>query len=115
MTHSMVVQIPITGAFGTDDDFDLRTQLECKLHAALVTEDAGECGRGEIEDGRMCVCLEAIADPTRTLRIVKDVLAQLKHLHRAVVVLETRCDADADDIERQVLWPLHHPVPVQVI
>jgi|GEM_PF-2796470 len=115
MAHAMVVQIPITGAFGTDEDFDLRTQLERELHSTLVAEKAGECGRGEIEDGRMCVCLEAVADPMRTLRIVKDVLARLKNLHRAIVVLETRCDADPDDIERQVLWPLHHPVPVQVV
>jgi hypothetical protein len=113
MAHAMIVQLPVTGAFGTDEDFDLRTQLERDLGAALNREGAGECGRGEIDDGRMSVSLETVADPVLVLRVVKDVLARLKQLHRATVVLETRCEADPDDIDRQILWPLH-PTPVRV-
>jgi hypothetical protein len=109
----MIVQLPVTGAFGTDEDFDLRTLLEKELGAALARELAGECDRGEIEDGRMSVYLEAITDPIRALHVVKAVLGQLKVLHRAVVVLETRCEADPDDIVRQTLWPAH-PAPVRV-
>ena len=90
MACGLIVQLPVTGAFGTDEDFDLRTQLERELSAALAVAQAGECGRGEIDNGRMSVCLEAVVDPLHTLHIVKDVLARLKHLHRAVVVLETR-------------------------
>jgi hypothetical protein len=108
MAFGMIVQLPVTGAFGTDEDFDLRTQLEKELGLALAHEQVGECGRGETDNGRMSVHLEAVADPAIALRVVKDVLAGLKQLHRATVVLETRCEADPDDIDRQVLWPVQH-------
>ena len=114
MAHEMVVQLAVTGAFGTDDDFDLRTQLERELAIALTAELAGECGRGEIEDGRMSVPLTGVADPTIALHVVKAVLAQLQVLHRATVLLETRSEADPDDIDRQVLWPVHHPTAARV-
>ena len=114
MAHAMIVQLPVTGAFGTDADFDLRTQFERELGAALARERAGECGRGEIDDGRMCVQVENVADAAVALRVVTDVLARLEQLHRATVVLETRCEADPDDIDRQTLWPLHHPAPARV-
>lgn len=111
MAHALVVQLPVTGAFGTDDDFDLRTQLERELGAALTRERAGECGRGEIDAGHMSVHIEGVADADAALRVVTDVLVRLKQLHRATVVLETRCEADPDDIDCQILWPLHHPAP----
>ncbi len=114
MTHEMIVQIPVTGAFGTDADFDLRTQLERELAIALTAELAGECGRGEIEGGRMSVPLTGITDPALALRLVKDVLTQIQILHRATVVLETRSEADPDDIDRQIVWPLHHSAPARV-
>lgn len=114
MAHEMVVQLPVTGTFGTDEDFDLRTRLERELGAALAAEPACECGRGEIEGGRLSVPLTALTDPIAVLRVVKDVLARLQVLHRATVVLETRCEIDPDDIERQVVWPLHHSAPVRV-
>ena len=108
MAHEMIVQLPVTGAFGTDDDFDLRTQLERELAGALAADLAGECGRGEIEGGRMSVPLTGVTDPVVTLRVVKAVLAQFQVLHRATVVLETRSEADPDDIDRQIVWPLQH-------
>jgi hypothetical protein len=114
MACGLIVQIPVTGAFGTDADFDLRTQLERELEAALGAELAGECGRGEIEDGRMCIYLEAIADPALALRVVKDVLARLKVLNRAIVLLETRSDVDPDDIDREILWGAPHGAPIRV-
>jgi hypothetical protein len=101
----MIVQLPVTGAFGTDEDFDLRTLLERELAAALTAAQLGECGRGEIDCGRMCVRLEGISDHARALEIVKGVLAGMKLLHRAVIVLETRCEADPDEIDRRILWP----------
>lgn len=108
MACGLIVQLPVTGAFGTDEDFDLRTQVEKELGAALTQEKVGECGRGETDNGRMSIYLEAIADSAVALRIVKDVLTRLKQLNRATVVLETRCEADPDDIDRQVLWPVQH-------
>jgi hypothetical protein len=106
--------LPVTGAFGTDEEFDLRIALEREFGAALAAEKAGECGRGETEDGRMSLYLDAVTNPHLTLRIVKDILTRFKLLPRAVVVLETRCEADPDDIDRQVLWPLHHAGAVRV-
>lgn len=105
MGRGMIVQLPVTGAFGSDEDFDLRNLLERELGAALAAAAAGECGRGEIDAGQMCVYLESIRDPARTLDIVKGVLAGMKLLHRAVIALETRCEADPDEIDRQILWP----------
>jgi hypothetical protein len=105
MGSGMTVQLPVTGAFGTDEDFDLRILLERELGVALAAAQAGECGRGEIDGGRMCVRLEAISDPARALEVVRGVLSGLKLLHRAVVALERRCEADPDEIDRQILWP----------
>ncbi len=113
MTFGMVVQLPVTDSFGTDADFDLRTQLERDLSAALAAECAGECGRGDTDAGRMSIYLEIVPDPNLTLRVVKDVLSRLELLHRATVVLETRSDADPDDIDRRTLWPLQ-PAPARV-
>ncbi len=107
MACGMIVQLPVTGAFGSDEDFDLRTQLERDLGAALAAERAGECGRGEIEGGRMRVHLESVTDPDLTLRVVKDVLARRAVLPRAVVLLETRSEIDPDDFDRQVIWGAH--------
>jgi hypothetical protein len=109
MALAMVVQLSVTGAYGTDEDFDLRTLLERDLGAALARERAGEVARGEIDGGRMSVFLEAIADPGLTLGVVKDVLARLKQLHRATVVMETLCETDPDETDREILWPLRHP------
>lgn len=110
MAHEMSVQLPVTGAFGTDDDFDLLVRLERDLAAALAGR--AECGRGEIESGRMSVPLTDISDPADALRAVKDVLSGLRVLHRATVSLETRSAADPDDADRQILWPLAAPVCV---
>ena len=115
MALGMIVQIPVTGAFGTDDDFDLRTHLERELDAALSAEQAGECGRGETEDGRMSVYLEGIEDAAIAFRTLKNVLTHFEQLHRAVILLETRCEVDPDDIDRRTLWPVHHPSPACVV
>ena len=106
MTFGLLVQLPVTGVVGTDADFDLRTLLERDFDAALAAAGAGECGRGETDAGRMTVYLEAVADPDAALRIVTDVLTRHKLLHRAAVVLETRGEADPDDVDRRTLWPL---------
>jgi hypothetical protein len=102
MALALVVQLPANGPFGTDDDFELCSRLERALSAALGA--AGECDRGRIEAGRICVRVEAVADPGDALRATKDALARLGVLHRAAVLLETRSADDPDDIDRQPLW-----------
>lgn len=104
MALALVVQLPANGPFGTDDDFELCSRLEHALSAALGA--AGECDRGRIEAGRICVRVEAVVEPTDALRAVKDALAHLGALHRAAVLLETRGTDDPDDVERQPLWPV---------
>jgi hypothetical protein len=114
MACGLIVQLPVSGAFGTDEDFDLRSQLEREFGVALSLAGAGECGRGEIDHGRMSIFLESVTDHIRAFQIVKDVLTRLKLLSRAVVVMETRCGADPDDINRQTLWPIHQSAPARV-
>jgi hypothetical protein len=110
MARALLVQLPANGPFGTDDDFELCARLEHALSAALGA--AGECDRGQIDAGRICVRVEAVADPVEALQAVKDALGRLNVLHRAAVVLETRCATDPDDIDRQPLWPIPHAARV---
>ncbi len=105
MTFAMVVRLPVTGAFGTDEDFDLRTLLERELNAALIANGAGECGLGGTDAGVASIPLEAVSDPDATLRIVQEVLTRHNLLYRVTVVLETPGE-DPDDIDRQVIWPV---------
>lgn len=109
MACGMIVQLPAATAFGTDVDFDLRTLLEREISAALGAHPVAECGRGEIEGGRMSVRLDAVADHAVAFRLVTGVLSRLKQLDRAVVVLETRSDSDPDDTHSQTLWPVAAP------
>lgn len=104
MALALVVQLPANGPFGTDDDFELCSRLERELGAALGA--TGECDRARIEAGRISVRIEAVTDPADALRATKEALARLSALPRATVQLETRCEADSDDIDRQQLWPV---------
>lgn len=113
MAYGMIVQLPVTGTLGTDDDFDLRVLLERELGAALMRERAGACDRGETEGGRTSVYLTEITDPALALRLVTGVLARQNVLHRATVVLETPCETDPDDTDRTTLWPAQ-PAPARV-
>jgi hypothetical protein len=105
MTFGMIVQLPVSVAFGSDEEFDLRVRLERELSAALAEAGAGECAGGEIDTSHLKLHLEAIVDPRSALDVTKAVLARAEVLGRAVVVLETRCEADPDDRDWQVLWP----------
>ena len=40
MTYGMTVQLPVSVAFGTDEEFDLRVQLESDLTRALASAHA---------------------------------------------------------------------------
>ncbi|MBY0458353.1 MAG: hypothetical protein K2V38_13520 [Gemmataceae bacterium] len=106
MTSAMVVRLPVTGTFGTDEEFDLRAALEHDLHAALTAGGVGDCGLGETDAGFACIALEDVSDPDVALDLALDVLARHGQLHRATIFLQTAGD-DPDEIDRHVLWPRH--------
>ena len=108
MTYGMIVQLPVSVAFGTDDEFDLRVQLESDLTRALSAAGVGECAGGGIDTSHLTLQFDNITDPPLALRLLKQVLAAAGQLGRAVIVLETPSAADADDRDLQVLWPPNH-------
>lgn len=107
MTYGMIVQVPVSVAFGTDEEFDLRVQLESDLTRALTSAGAGECIGGGIDTSHLNLHFDGIADPALALSLLKQVLAAAGQLNRAVITLERPSAADADDRDQQVLWPAH--------
>jgi hypothetical protein len=105
MTFNLIVRLPVSVPYGTDDEFDLRVRLERELGGALRLTRAGEPAGGEIDTSHLNLAFEAVSDPGRALGAVKEVLARNGLLGRAEVVLETRSADDPDDCDRQVLWP----------
>ena len=105
MTYGMTVQLPVSVAFGTDEEFDLRVQLESDLTRALASAHAGECIGGGIDTSHLNLQFDGIKDPSVALSLLKQVLSAAGQLSRAVIVLETPSHADADDRDQRVLWP----------
>src|SRR5213082_2502060 len=114
MAFGMIVQLPVSVAFGTDEEFDLRVRLERELAAALAAARAGECAGGGIDTSHLNLHLDNVPDPPAALGVVKDVLARSGLLGRAVVVLETHDPGDPDDRDWQVLWPPNYTGPLRV-
>ena len=110
MTAGLIVRVPVTVAFGTDDEFDLRVRLERDLGAALAAAGVGDGAWSEIGTSHMSLHCVNITDTAAALGVAKDVLARAGLLARAEVVLETRSKADPDDPTWQVLWPSAQPV-----
>lgn len=108
MTSGLIVRLPVSVPFGTDDEFDLRVRLEREFAAVLAATGAGEFAGGNIDTTYLSLRLDGVADPTGLLPTVKDVLARNGQLGRATVVLETRCEADPDERDWQILWPPNH-------
>ncbi len=108
MAFGMIVQLPVSVPFGTDEEFDLRVQLQRELSVALAENGVGESASGEINTSHMNLRLDNIIDPASALVATKAVLARSGLLGRAVVVLETPCDIDPDDRDCRVLWPPDH-------
>src|SRR5437762_2441251 len=63
MTYGMIVQLPVSVAFGTDEEFDLRVQLESDLTRALAMARAGECVGGGIDTSHLNLQFDGITDP----------------------------------------------------
>jgi|SRR5580700_1741519 hypothetical protein len=108
MAFGIIVQLPVSVAFGTDEEFDLRVRLERELSSALAAAGAGMCVGGEIDATHMKFQLETHLSPTTALDVAKTVLTRSGLLSRATVMLETSCEADPDDRDLQVLWPPNH-------
>ena len=106
MAFDMIVQLPVSMAFGTDEEFDLRVRLEQELSAALAEAGAGTCGGGEIDTSHLKLYLDSIPDALPALDEVKAVLARSGFWARAMIVLETcwRVRPGRSRLKR-VLWP----------
>ena len=70
MKFGMFVQLPVSVAFGTDDEFDLRVQLESDLTRALAAARAGECVGGGIDTSHLTLQFDGIADPALALGLL---------------------------------------------
>jgi hypothetical protein len=115
MTFGMIVQLPVSVAFGTDDEFDLRVQLESDLTRVLTGACAGECVGGGIDTSCLTLQFDGITDPSLALGLFKQVLAAAGQLNRAVIILEKPSAADADERDQQVLWPVHRAGTIPVV
>lgn len=104
MTAGMIVRLPVSVAFGSDEEFDLRVRLERELAAALSEVGAGRCAGGEIDASHMNIHLSDVTDATLVLQTVKDVLTRSGLQGRAVVLRETYSKSDPDDRDWQVIW-----------
>jgi hypothetical protein len=115
MTHGIIVQLPVSVAFGTDDEFDLRVQLESDLTRALASARAGECIGGGIDTSHLNLQFDGITDPPVALSLLKQVLAAAGQLNRAIIILETPSVTDPDDRDQQVLWPVSRASKVRAV
>ena len=115
MTFGMTVQLPVSVAFGTDDEFDLRVQLESDLTRVLAAAHAGECVGGGIDTSHLTLHFEAISEPTLALGLLKQVLAAAGQLNRAVITLEKPSPLDPDERDQQILWPAQRAGTVRVV
>jgi len=108
MAHGMIVRLPVSVSYGTDEEFDLRVRLEHELATALAATRVGECVGGGIDTTHLNLHLEGISDPPAALAVVKGVLDGAGVLDRTLVVLETLSPANPDDCDQQVLWPANY-------
>ena len=115
MTHGMTVQLPVSVAFGTDAEFDLRVQLESDLTRVLADAHAGECIGGGIDTTHLNLHFDGITDPAVALSLMKQVLAAAGRLNQAVILFETPSLSDPDDRDQQILWPANQAGKIRVV
>ncbi len=108
MACDIIVQLPVSVPFGTDEEFDLRVRLQRELSQAMAETGAGRAAGGEIDNSHIHLRLGGIKDPGSAWVVAKSVLARSGLLGRAVVVLETPSQLDPDDRDCRVLWPPDH-------
>lgn len=104
MVHSMIVQLPITGRWGTDEEMNLRHQLEAVFQSELGA--LGDVSGGDIGSGNMNIFIEQVPDLDPALQCVKGVLTQHAVLDKAVIQVTTFQNPDDDEpVEERVVWP----------
>ncbi|HSQ56227.1 MAG TPA: hypothetical protein VLM40_10845 [Gemmata sp.] len=108
MVFGIKVQLPVSVAFGTNEEFDLRVRLEGELGKALTEAGAGECVGGEIDTSHLRLYIETSSDPQHALVVTKRVLAEAEVLDLSFIILETSSPSDPDDRDWRVLWPENH-------
>lgn len=105
MAYDIVVQLPVTVPFGTDEEFDLRVRLQRELAEAFRSGGDGRAVAGEIDADHILLRLEGLDDPQRAFELVRGVLGRGGLLERATVVLESALPNDPDERVSRVLWP----------
>ncbi len=104
MTFDVVVRLPVSVPYGTDEDFDLRVLLEGELASSLRTLGMEQSVCGEIDTSHLNLRLDGIAEPVKVLVGTMGVLIRHGVLDRAVVLLETPSQDDPDERNSVVLW-----------
>jgi hypothetical protein len=104
MIHDMIVQLPITGHWGTDEEMDLRHQLEEEFQQELG--GLGSVDGGDIGSGNMNVFIYRIPEFPPALERVKAVLTRHALLDKAVIERSTfQNEGDDEPSEEVVVWP----------
>ncbi|MBB5872628.1 hypothetical protein F4553_006062 [Allocatelliglobosispora scoriae] len=100
LTEQLIVQLP-TGR--SDDDLELRYQLEEAIDAALTEEDLGELDGGDIGTGTMNVFAYVRPEQWQeALAVVRGVLSELELTEHALIARRNTMDEDA---EPEIVWP----------
>ena len=105
MVHDMIVQLPITGRWGTDAEMGLRQRLEEEFRTALG--ELGDVTGGDIGSGNMNIFINQIPEFDPALEKVKGVLARHQVLEKAIIQRSTYEDPEDDPTEQAVAWPLN--------
>jgi len=108
MACNMLIQLPVTVPFGTDEEFDLRVRLQRELSEALARAGMRCPVSGEIDAEHINLWFDGTDDAERMFGLVKPVLAAAGLLDRAVVILESPSPYDPDEQVSWVLWPPDH-------
>ena len=102
--ESMIVQFPIEGAFGTDQDVQNRSELENSLGDALESSNLGSCDGGDIGSGN-CNIFLYVHDVKRAFPVVKEVVLAHGNINDALIV------HDPSEVDDEVLqdYVILHP------
>src|SRR5438874_317251 len=106
-TWSLIVQLPISGFWGTDDENDIRREIGEAMEVrfrqtGLGNFDGSDCGSGTINFFTFRIRPD---DWDRAFDLWLTELRRRKLAERAIVVRSVAADEDDDDREYTVVWP----------